>query len=193
MAEVSHRYALPPMQIEQARPDEAATVAAVLNEAARWIAAEGRPLWSAADVDLERVQRDTDAGGYFIARAGTDVAGVVRIDLEDPGFWPEMESGSALYVHKLAVSRAWAGHGVSVRLLEFARERTAQLGRPCLRLDCVADRTPLRSLYERFGFSLHSVIYKGERAFARYEMQVQAIGAPPDTGKLPACGKLGAL
>ena len=184
------------MQIEQAKPSEAATVAAVLNEAARWIAAEGRPLWSAADVAFERIQRDTDAGSYFIARDGGGAAGVMRLDLEDPGFWPEMEAGTSLYVHKLAVSRAWAGRGVSGRLLELARERAVQLGRPHLRLDCVADRAPLRSLYERFGFSLHSVIRKGERgerSFARYEMQPGAAGVPPDAGKLQACGKLGTV
>ena len=62
------------MQIEQARPSEAATVAAVLSEAAQWIAGEGRPLWSAADVGLERVQRDTDAGGYFIHRPAHPLA-----------------------------------------------------------------------------------------------------------------------
>lgn len=172
MPEPARRYALPPMQIEQARPEEADTVAAVLNEAAQWIAGEGRPLWSAADIAPERIRRDTDAGGYFIARSNGETAGVVRLDLDDPGFWPEMETGTSLYVHKLAVSRAWAGRGVSIRLLEFARERTAGLGRPFLRLDCVADRAPLRSLYERFGFSLHSVIHKGERAFARYELRV---------------------
>jgi hypothetical protein len=94
------------MQIEQARPEEAATVAAVLNEAAQWIAAEGRPLWSAADIAPERIQRDTDAGGYFIARRSGEVTGVVRLDLEDPYFWPEIETGSSLYVHKLAVRRA---------------------------------------------------------------------------------------
>ena len=160
------------MQIEQARPEEADTVAAVLNEAAQWIAGEGRPLWSAADIAPERIRRDTDAGGYFIARSNGETAGVVRLDLDDPGFWPEMETGTSLYVHKLAVSRAWAGREVSMRLLEFARERTAGLGRPFLRLDCVADRAPMRSLYERFGFSLHSVIHKGERAFARYELRV---------------------
>jgi GNAT superfamily N-acetyltransferase len=164
------------MQIQQALPEEAATVAAVLNEAAQWIAAEGRPLWSAADVALERIQRDTDAGGYFIARRNGDVAGVVRLDLEDPYFWPEIESGGSLYVHKLAVRRAWSGQGVPVQLLDFALARARELGRPFLRLDCVADRAPLRALYERFGFSLHSVIHKGERAFARYELAVKPLG-----------------
>jgi len=158
------------MHIEQALPHEAATVAAVLNEAAQWLATGGRPLWSASDVDLERVQRDTDAGRYFIARGNGDVAGVMRLDMQDPLFWPEIESGSSAFVHKLAVRRRWAGHGVSTALLDFARERARSLGRRHLRLDCVADRVPLRSLYERFGFSLHSEIRKGASSFARYEL-----------------------
>jgi len=158
------------MYIEQAPPSEAATVAAVLNEAAQWLAADGRPLWSAADVGLERVQHDTDAGRYFIARENGDVAGVVRLDMEDPFFWPEIEPGSSAFVHKLAVRRAWAGRGVSTALLAFARERAFELGRRHLRLDCVADRAALRSLYERFGFLLHSEIQKGTSSFARYEL-----------------------
>lgn len=160
------------MHIEQALPTEAATVAAVLNEAARWLATEGRPLWSAIDVGLERVQRDTDAGRYFIARENGDVAGVVRIDMEDPFFWPEIEAGSSAFVHKLAVRRSWGGKGVSTMLLAFARERTRSLGRPYLRLDCVADRQALRTLYEGFGFVLHSVIQKGNGSFARYELRI---------------------
>ena len=158
------------MHIEQALPNEAATVAAVLNEAAQWLATDGRPLWSAIDVGLERVQRDTDAGRYFIARQSGEVAGVMRLDTEDPFFWPEIETGSSAFVHKLAVRRRWAKQGVSTALLAFARERALGLGRKHLRLDCVADRTALRSLYERFGFSLHSEIRKGASSFARYEL-----------------------
>lgn len=166
------------MHIDQALPAEAATVAAVLNEAAQWLATEGRPLWSAADIDIERVQRDTDAGRYFIARENGDVAGVVRIDMEDPFFWPEIEPGSSAFVHKLAVRRSWGGKGVSTTLLAFARERTCSLGRPYLRLDCVADRQALRTLYEGFGFVLHSVIQKGNGSFARYELRID--GSPSD-------------
>ena len=160
------------MHIEQALPSEAATVAAVLNEAAQWLATEGRPLWSATDIHLERVQRDTDAGRYFIARGNGDVAGVMRLDMEDPFFWPEIEPGSSAFVHKLAVRRSWGGKGVSIALLGFARERTRNLGRQHLRLDCVADRQALRTLYEGFGFVLHSCIEKGSGSFARYELRV---------------------
>ena len=160
------------MHIDQALPAEAATVAAVLNEAAQWLATEGRPLWSGTDIGIGRIQRDTDAGRYFIARENGDVAGVVRIDMEDPYSWPEIEPGSSAFVHKLAVRRSWGGKGVSTTLLTFAREHTRSLGRPYLRLDCVADRQALRSLYEGFGFVLHSVIQKETRSFARYELRI---------------------
>jgi hypothetical protein len=59
---------------------------------------------------------------------------------------------------------------VSTAPLAFARERAFELGRRHLRLDCVADRAALRSLYERFGFLLHSEIQKGNSSFARYEL-----------------------
>jgi GNAT superfamily N-acetyltransferase len=161
------------MHIEQALPGDAETVATVLNEAAQWLAAAGRPLWTASDISLERVSRSIEAGLFFIARGesnGNEVAGVMRLDLEDPYFWPEIEPGSSAFVHKLAVGRRWAGRGVSSALLAFARERTRSSGRRQLRLDCVADRAPLRELYERFGFRLHSEVRKGEVVFARYEL-----------------------
>jgi GNAT superfamily N-acetyltransferase len=70
----------------------------------------------------------------------------MRLDLEDPLFWPEIERGSSVFVHKLAVRRRWAKQGVSTALLAFARERALRLGRRYLRLDCVADRAPPRAL-----------------------------------------------
>ncbi|MNX17419.1 Acetyltransferase (GNAT) family protein [compost metagenome] len=160
------------MHIEPALSSEAPAVAAVLTEAAQWLAEGGRPLWSAADTGLERIQRDTDAGRYVVAKENGDWAGVMRLDLEDPSFWPEIAPGSALFVHKLAVRRAWAGRGVSRALLGHARDHARALGRPWLRLDCVADRTALRTLYEGFGFALHSCIDLRGGTFARYELRV---------------------
>ena len=160
------------MHIEPALSTEAPAVAAVLTEAAQWLAEGGRPLWSAADTGIERIQRDADAGRYVVAKENGDWAGVMRLDLEDPSFWPEIAPGSALFVHKLAVRRAWAGRGVSRPLLGHARAHARALGRPWLRLDCVAGRTALRTLYEGFRFALHSCIDLRRRSCARYELRV---------------------
>lgn len=160
------------MHIEQALPAEAVTVAAVLTEAAQWLAAGGRPLWSDSDVGLAHVQRQTEAGRFFAAKEQGEIVGVVRLDMEDPFYWPEIAPGSSVFLHKLAVRRSWAGKGVSIALLDFARERTRALDRPYLRLDCVADRSALRALYENFGFTLHSCIGKEGPTCARYELHV---------------------
>lgn len=164
---------LRPMHIAQATPPDLDAVVSTLREAAQWLQRDGRPLWSAADLDPERIGRDVRDGAYWVARPGTgEVAGVMRLDLEDPHYWPEIAPGSSLYLHKLAVRRAWAGQGVSTALLGFARERTRALHRHCLRLDCVADRQGLRALYEGFGFALHSEVHKGNWALARYVLDV---------------------
>ncbi|MEB0060361.1 GNAT family N-acetyltransferase [Variovorax sp. LG9.2] len=78
--------------------------------------------------------------------------------------------GTSAFVHKLAVRRAWAKKGVSTELLSYARTRAQELGRAHLRLDCVADRHGLRSLYESFGFDLHSVVTIRATSFARYQL-----------------------
>lgn len=55
------------------------------------------------------------------ARTGEQLAGVMKFELEDPFFWPEIAPGTSAFVHKLAVRRAWAKKGVSTDLLSFAR------------------------------------------------------------------------
>lgn len=162
------------MHIEQATASDLEAVVFTLQEAAQWLQRDGRPLWPPADYSHERIQPDIAAGGYWIARPdaeeGVGVAGVMRLDLEDPHYWPEIAPGSSVYLHKLAIRRAFAGQGISTALLGIARDRTRALQRPWLRLDCVADRQGLRALYEGFGFALHSEVSKGNWSVARYEM-----------------------
>jgi len=158
------------MNIQEARPSDAPMISAVLQEAAEWLASDGRPLWSKVEIGRESVLRDVSKGLFHIARQDEQPAGVMKFELEDAYFWPEVLPGTSAFVHKLAVRRAWAKKGVSNALLSYARTRAQQLGRAHLRLDCVADRQGLRNLYEGFGFALHSVVRIGASSYARYEL-----------------------
>jgi len=158
------------MNIQQAFSSDALTISSVLQEAAQWLAGDGRALWSAAEIGHERVLRDTNEGLFHVAREGEQLAGVMKFELEDAHFWPEVLPGSSAFIHKLAVCRAWAKKGVSTELLSYARIRAQHLGRTHLRLDCVAERQGLRNLYEDFGFALHSVVQIGASSYARYEL-----------------------
>src|SRR5450830_564907 len=124
---MSCRTSIDLMNIRLARGSDAAVVGSVLQEAARWLAEAGQPLWSAAEISPERVQRDTDEGLFHIAwkddQASNQAIGVIKIELEDVHFWPEIPPGTSVYIHKLAVRRCWANRGVSTALIRSGRSR----------------------------------------------------------------------
>gem|GEM_PF-490511 len=75
--------------------------------------------------------------------------------------------------HRIAVRRKFAGKGISTSLLSWAVDRASVLARSYLRLDCEADRIPLRAIYERFGFQFHSYRKVGPYFVARYEYPIR--------------------
>jgi GNAT superfamily N-acetyltransferase len=70
------------------------------------------------------------------------------------------------------VRRAFAGQRISTALLQWAVERARSLNRRYLRLDCDAERSRLRALYERFGFRLHSFRQVDAYYVSRYQLPV---------------------
>jgi GNAT superfamily N-acetyltransferase len=141
----------------------------ILAEAAAWLERRGMAMWRLDELAPERVAADIAARLFFIAWCNDDAAGTVKFQLEDALFWPDLEDGTAAYVHRLAVRRRHAGGAVSAALLEWAVREAHRLGRRTLRLDCEASRANLRAVYERFGFRYHSDRYVGPYHVARYE------------------------
>ena len=161
------------LSIRPANSDDAATVSAALVEAAQWLEAAGMRLWRAEELHESEIAADVASGLFFIAECDGIAAAVVRFQLEDPLFWPDVPLGDAAYIHRLAVRRQFAGRGISTTILSWAAERTRSLGRGWLRLDCEASRPKLRAIYERFGFRHHSDRQVGPYFVARYELRIE--------------------
>jgi GNAT superfamily N-acetyltransferase len=76
-------------------------------------------------------------------------------DHADPEFWTEAdEPDKALYVHRMATSRAAAGQDIGAVMLDWATKRAAQQGKAWLRLDAWKTNPGLHRYYERQGFTL---------------------------------------
>lgn len=158
--------------IRQADLGDAAAVSGVLVGAAEWLRERGTPMWKADELSPDRIAAEVADGLFFVAECGGEIAGVVKFQLEDELFWPDEPRGEAAYVHRLAVKRLFAGHGISTALLAWAAERARSQGRRLLRLDCEAARPKLRAFYERFGFVHHSDCQIGPYFVARYELRL---------------------
>ncbi len=156
--------------VRRARAEEAALVSSVLGEADEWLRSRGEELWQTDELAPETLGPEVGAGLYWLGFVEGRAAGVLRLTLEDPLFWPEAVAGEAAYVHRLAVRRAYSGGATSRALLAWAAEEATRHGCSYLRLDCVASRPKLRAIYERFGFRYHSDHVVGPYHVARYEL-----------------------
>jgi GNAT superfamily N-acetyltransferase len=156
------------VQIRQARPADARVVEDVLVEASRWVDSLGVVMWDEGELAPAHIAADVTAGQFYIAEIDGDPAGVIRFQLEDLLFWPDLPQGASAFVHRLAVRRKYKGQGVSTALLQFSVDRARTLRKQDLRLDCDESRPKLRALYERFGFQFHSFRQVGPYYVARY-------------------------
>jgi GNAT superfamily N-acetyltransferase len=152
-------------------------VASILNEAEQWVTSRGTPMWELGEIEEQRIADEVEHGCFAVAWTSGEAAGTIKFQLDDPEFWPDKEGENAAYIHRLAVRRRFAGQGVSAALMRWAEERARGLGRDVLRLDCDADRTSLRAMYERFGFKYESHRQVGPYLVARYELALWSGGS----------------
>lgn len=124
----------------------------ILAEAAIWMRDELgiRNQWSPA-FPPEAFARAARDGELYLIYSGHDLAGTVRIQLADEPVWGP-DDGRAVYCHSLAVRRHYSGQGLGGAALDAAQELGTAIGRPVLRLDCMAASRGLRRYYERLGF-----------------------------------------
>ena len=156
--------------IRQATGEDVPALVETLTEAADWVEQmDGTVMWVEGELEEHRVRAEVDACMFVVAEAGGAIVGAIRFQLEDQLFWPDLDGSDSAFVHLLAVRRSHAGQGISTALLRWAVDRAKSLGKRYLRLDCDADRTRLRALYERFGFRLHSFRQVGAYYVSRYE------------------------
>jgi len=159
------------LTIKRADPEDAGEVSTILCEAARYLDSIGQTLWDINDLTQEDISGDVAEGRYYLAYSDGEPVGTFRYQLEDRQYWPEITDGRSAFIHRLAVRRKAASGGISLQMIEWAKEHTKEIGREYLRLDC-AVRPKLCSFYEGCGFQRHSMRHAGAYPVMRYVLRV---------------------
>ncbi len=139
--------------VRRATVAESGRSLAILLEATAWAAARGTPTWTAAEFDAIDFGAAAVAREVILGYEGSEPAATMLLQTVDRAYWPEDAPGSALYLHKVAVRRAYAGRDWLSRLVRFAADDARAQGIPMLRLDTIL-RPHLQSMYERQGFTV---------------------------------------
>ena len=159
-----------PLMIAQARLEQSAIAAYILQEAARWLSERGIPLWQVSEITAERFRAPAERGELYLAWQGDRATGVMLLQEEDFLFWPDAVEGESLFLHKLAIRRSVAGRGVASALISWAVAETRRRNRRFLRLDCDNTRPSLHSFYQSHGFTLQGVRDMGSWQAALYQI-----------------------
>ncbi|MFD9453430.1 GNAT family N-acetyltransferase [Streptomyces sp. NPDC059985] len=126
------------------------------TDASAWLSALGTDQWS-KPFPASHILGSIRRGEVYLAKEHPekDAAATITLDRDaDPSLWTPTEvAQGALYVHKLAVDRAYAGTGLGTRLLDWAGDRAAQEGVRWLRLDAWTTNTRLQQYYRDHGFT----------------------------------------
>ena len=149
-----------------------ATASEIVMDVVEWLKAKGEPLWTEEQASVEGLKASYKLEESFIAYHDNRPIACMFLQESDPLFWPEIQEGSSLFVHKLSVLREFKGKGVAQEMLQWASEYAQRQGKSWLRLDCDGGRQKLRQVYEAFGFSFVDRGPLGEFDVARYEMRV---------------------
>ncbi len=157
--------------IERASANELPDVAGVLQEVANWLANKGEKLWEANELAPDKIENQVSDGMFWLARIDGEIAGCIRFQTEDEEYWGDVPHSDSAFVHRVAVKRRFAGQGVAIAMLDWAKEKAKSLDKRYLRLDC-DQREKLCRFYEGQGFKFHSEKIREPYTVNRYQFEL---------------------
>jgi ribosomal protein S18 acetylase RimI-like enzyme len=125
----------------------------VMHEVAKWLIDKNESLWKINDLTKEVLLCNnlTEDNFYTGWECEKPIASMI-LQWHDPELWPNIKPFESGFIHKLCVSREYAGKEISREMILFAELECKNRGIKILRLDCAGDRQKLCNFYESYGF-----------------------------------------
>jgi len=137
-----------------------AVILRLVADAANWLRTKNTDQWARPWPDdagrEDRIRAALRQGKSWICWDDVTPAATITTDPDEDPYWPqERRTEPSIYVHRLIVSRRYAGTGLGAALLDWAG-RTGRLehGARWIRLSAWTTNHGLHEYYRRQGFSL---------------------------------------
>lgn len=151
----------------------------VMNNVGLWMEKSGlKPTkwWKPENMNQEFMLKHAEPDEFYVALINNKpAASMVLQETERNQSWKSIDGEkpkNALYLHWLCVHRDFAGRGLSLKMVKFAKKEARRRGFNILRLDTNADEEKLCQLYDDMGFRLMGVEKEGKHSTAFYELKL---------------------
>ena len=116
--------------VRQATLEDIDLVSDILCEAALWLEQQNMPLWRMDEISSTCLYPDIKVGLYYIAFRADSPAGIVKFQLEDKLFWPDIDNDDSAFIHRLAIRRQlyrWLSFNSFVKLGSGVRSKVGEV------------------------------------------------------------------
>jgi len=157
--------------VSVATPDDLSSIQLLLLETAKWLKNKGLTQWSAL-LEGNDVHNTSDAisnGNVFLFKHEEKLVGMTIVFTKattwDQEIWSDRILERGIYLHRLAISRDFAGKSLGSLIMKWIEEGIVFDRKKYIRLDCMAGNSTLNSFYRSQGYH-----FQGEKnGYNRYE------------------------
>ncbi len=156
------------MIIRKSTSKDLSTIVPIFAEARKTIAALGINQWQNGYPTEDIIDNDIKKGESFSVEIGGKVVGTFVMILSgeptyDKIYEGEWKSGNEnkdyLTIHRVAISVASRGSGISGEIIKFSESFAKENGKNAIRIDTHEGNVVMRRMLEKNGFSYCGVIY----------------------------------
>jgi GNAT superfamily N-acetyltransferase len=164
----------------QATAEDVTHIKSLILDTAAWLKGKGLSQWNAL---LEGEDSHNLTGAIlrgevfaFKSRQLNELIGTVILQLNpsawDFNLWGEGDQfhDSAIYLHRLAVSRSYGGKGLGGLILGWSESGVSFANKDRIRLDCVEYNEHLNQFYRKSGYAFKGI----KDGYSRYEKMITA-------------------
>ena len=151
--------------IHKAKIDDIPVIEEILFDVTDYYERTGDPQWRKEDVKWSGLSKIFNIEDFYILTICNENVGCMAVLDYDPVFWPNIQKGTSLFIHKLAVKRSFKGNGYGKLMIDFGKELAVTEGINEVRVDFHKRKTKLHSFYRDEGF----VFVREDFLFGNYE------------------------
>lgn len=137
--------------ITNAGPADLEAIYHLFEEAIHFIRDKNYTGWSSYDKGF--IWSDINNKRLYKIMYGDEIACIFSICLDDALIWREMETGEAVYLHRIVINRKFAGEKLFQKVLDWAMAFARENRLKYIRMDTWAKNEKIISYYKSYHFA----------------------------------------
>jgi len=164
--------------VKVAEPEDTHEVMSLLVNTAEWLLKRGSSQWSGLlrGEDSHNTPEAVNRGEVYLFKQDSQIVGMVMLLKSqspwDQEIWGEENQESALFLHRLAINRKFAGKNMGRSIMKWVEDSAPAMGSTIIRLDCLASNSTLNEFYKGLGYTYVGNATNAYGEYSKYEKKV---------------------